>query len=78
MPDMRPWLGETPRATRRPRCPRCQSSMAVQRIVPARSGYEHWTLRCTRCGNIHQAQIANDPMKSDVEGWFHSELVPPK
>jgi hypothetical protein len=52
--------------------------MAVQRIVPARTGFEHWTLRCSRCGNIHQAQIANDPMKSDVEGWFHSELVPPK
>jgi len=42
------------------------------------SGFEHWTLRCTKCGNVHQAQVAIDPMKSDAMGWLDSELVPPK
>jgi hypothetical protein len=52
--------------------------MAIQRVVPARSGFEHWTLRCTKCGNIHQAQVHTDPMKSDAQGWLDSELSPPK
>jgi transcription elongation factor Elf1 len=67
-----------PRVAQRPRCPRCQARMAVQRIIPARSGFEHWTLRCTNCGNIHQAQVHTDPMKSDAQGWLDSELLPPK
>ena len=68
----------TPEATLRPRCPRCQARTVVQRIVPARSGFEHWTLRCTTCGSIHQAQVHIDPMKSDAQNWLHSELAPPK
>jgi uncharacterized Zn finger protein len=52
--------------------------MAVQRIIPSRSGHEHWTLRCIKCGNIHQAQVAIDPMKFDPLGWLDNELVPPK
>jgi hypothetical protein len=52
--------------------------MAVQRIVPSPSGHELWTLRCTKCGNTHQAQLAVDPMKSVAIGWLDSKLVPPK
>jgi uncharacterized Zn finger protein len=51
--------------------------MEVQRIAAARSGFEHWTLRCTRCGHIHQAQVNADPMKSDAGGWADGNLVPP-
>ncbi len=69
---------ELPRAIHRPHCPRCHARMVAQRIVPSRSGFEHWTLRCTKCGNVHQAQVAIDPMKSDAMGWLDSELVPPK
>jgi transcription elongation factor Elf1 len=63
-----------PRATARPRCLKCQSRMEVQRITAARSGFEHWTLRCTRCGHIHEAQIPTDPMNIDARGWLDGEL----
>jgi hypothetical protein len=29
----------------------------VQRVVPARPCFEHWTLRCMKCGHIHEAQV---------------------
>jgi uncharacterized Zn finger protein len=48
--------------------------MEIQHITSARSGFEHWTLRCTKCGLIHEAQINADPMKSDVIGREHSDL----
>jgi hypothetical protein len=65
------------RMIQRPRCPRCQTRVAVQRIVPGRPGFEHWTLRCASCGNIHEAQVHTDPMKSETRGWLASELAPP-
>jgi hypothetical protein len=49
--------------------PKCQSRMEVQHITSARPGFEHWTLRCARCGLIHEAQVNADPMKSDAIGW---------
>jgi hypothetical protein len=52
--------------------------MEVQRITAARSGFEHWTLRCTRCGHIHQAQVPTDSMNADARGWLGGELAPPK
>jgi uncharacterized Zn finger protein len=52
--------------------------MVVQPIIPSRAGFQHWTLRCTKCGNIHPAQVHTDPMKSDAQGWLDSELLPPK
>jgi transcription elongation factor Elf1 len=64
-----------PRAAQRPRCPRCQARMTVQRTIASRSGFEHWTLRCTKCGLIHEAQVH---VKSDAQGWLHGELAPPK
>ncbi len=45
------------RAAQRPRWPRCQACSTVQRVVPARPGFEHWTLRCMKCGHIHEAQV---------------------
>jgi hypothetical protein len=50
-----------PRAAQRPRCPRCQARVTVQRTVASRPGFEHWTLRCTKCGHIHEAQVEVDP-----------------
>jgi uncharacterized Zn finger protein len=52
--------------------------MTVQRIIASRPGFEHWTLRCTKCGHIHEAQVHIDPMKSDAQGWLHGELGQPK
>jgi uncharacterized Zn finger protein len=52
--------------------------MEVQRIITARSGFEHWTLRCIRCGHIHEAQVPTDPVNTDARGWLNSELKSPK
>jgi RNase P subunit RPR2 len=59
------------------RCLVCRSPMEVQRIVEARAGFEHWTLRCTKCGHIGQVQMSTDPLKSDASGWTTGELRPP-
>jgi uncharacterized Zn finger protein len=48
--------------------------MEIQHITSARSGFEHWTLRCTKCGLIHEAQVNADSMKSNVIGEEHSDL----
>jgi hypothetical protein len=50
----------------------------VQRIAATRSGFEHWTLRCTKCGDIQEAQIAADPMNNDSRGWLNGELRSPE
>jgi uncharacterized Zn finger protein len=68
----------SPRAAARPRCPKCQSRAEVQHIAAARTGFEHWTLRCTSCGLIHEAQVSVDPMKSDAVGGEHSDLRAPQ
>ena len=66
------------RAAARPRCLKCQSRMEVQRITAARPGFEHWTLRCVKCGLINEAQVSTDPMKSDAAGWVDSDLRTPE
>ena len=40
-----------------PDCPLCGTRLMVHRIIPGRLGLEHWTLRCTKCGHIHQDAI---------------------
>jgi len=52
--------------------------MEVLRTAAARSGFEHWTLRCTKCGLIHEAQVNADPMKSDAAGWERGDLRAPQ
>ena len=67
-----------PRAVVRPRCPQCQAVARIQRAIPRpNSGFKHWTLRCTRCGHIHEAQVQTDPMKSEAAGWLSGELHAP-
>jgi hypothetical protein len=68
----------SPRAATRPRCLKCQSRMEVQRITAARSGFEHWTVRCIKCGLVREAQVNVDPMQSDAAGWEHSDLGAPQ
>jgi len=66
------------RAATRPRCPKCQSPMEVQRLTAARPGFEHWTLRCVKCGLINEAQVGTGPMKPDAIGWVNSDLGAPE
>ena len=67
----------TPRAVARPRCPQCQAPVIVQRATAGRPGFEHWTLRCAKCGHIHEAQVQTDPMKSEAVGWLSGDLHAP-
>lgn len=66
-----------PRAVARPRCPLCPARALVQRSAAGRSGFEHRTLGCTKCGDIHEAQFQADPMTSEATGWLSSELRAP-
>jgi hypothetical protein len=56
----------------------CQSRTEIHRIVQARAGFEHWTLRCVRCGHIDQVQVNMDPLESEAPGWFGGELKAPQ
>ena len=58
-------------------CLVCEWPMEVQRIAEARVGFEHWTLRCPRCGRIDQVQMHADPLKSAALGRTKGELKPP-
>ena len=78
MPDAQLIDRLSPRQTQRPRCPQCQSRMIIQSVAPGRPGFEHWTLRCTKCGLIHGAQVPADPLKSEALGWLDGDLKPPK
>jgi uncharacterized Zn finger protein len=46
-----------PSATVRSNCPLCDTRLVVQRIIPGPSELEYWTLRCTKCGHIHQDAV---------------------
>ncbi len=78
MPDAQLTNSHSPRQAVRPRCPVCEARMDVLRVVPGRTGYEHRTLRCTRCSLVCEAQAPSDPIDSAAQGWIHSELQPPR
>ena len=62
----------------RPRCPRCQSRMALSRIEPGSGGADLRTFECPKCEHI-QRVVAADPLKSDnATGSRNSELKPPQ
>jgi hypothetical protein len=67
-----------PRVLSSSRCDRCSGVTMVQRITRSRPGYEHWMLRCTRCGHIQQMQVVSGPSQSEPLDWFERELVSPK
>ena len=46
-------------------CPMCRAHMEVLRVVSGRLGFEHRTMRCTKCGLVHEAQAAADPINSE-------------
>ena len=76
MPELQKPVLPPHRTTTR-RCLVCQRPMEVQRVAEARVGFEHWTLRCPRCGRIDQIQMNADPLNSDALGWTKGELKPP-
>jgi hypothetical protein len=74
MPDLQTPTS-SPRAAARPRFLKCQSRMEVQRITAVRSGFEHWTLRCIKCGLVREAQVNADPIESDATDRKHSATI---
>jgi uncharacterized Zn finger protein len=42
-----------PSRTARGDCPQCRGPLAVMRVTGGRE-VDYWTMRCTRCGGIHQ------------------------
>jgi uncharacterized Zn finger protein len=57
MPESKANSTPQPGAAALPDCPLCGTRLMVHRIIPGRLGLEHWTLRCTKCGHIHQDAI---------------------
>jgi hypothetical protein len=51
-----------PRAAEGPGGSDARSRREIQRNIAARSGFEPWTRRCARCGDIRGAQAPTDPM----------------
>jgi hypothetical protein len=49
----------------------------IARITPGPSGFDFRTFDCAKCGHAHKALVANDPMKSNAQGWIVGELKPP-
>jgi hypothetical protein len=78
MPDAQLTNQLSPRHTVRPRCPLCLAGMKVQCVSPGRPGFEYWTLRCGKCGLIHEAQVTADPITPEALRWFGSHLIPPQ
>ena len=67
-----------PRVRSSPPCQRCSGATVVQRITASRPGHEHWTLRCSSCGNVHQMQVVSSPSRTEPLDWFDSHLYSPK
>ena len=78
MPDAQLTNKLSVRETASPRCPLCCGAMEILHVVSGRPGFEHWTLRCNRCGLVHQAQAAADPISSEALRWCDGELRPPQ
>lgn len=78
MPDAQLTNKLSPSQVVRPRCPVCEACMDVLSVVPGRPGFEHRTLRCTKCGVIYEAQAPIDPIYPEALGWLHSGLKPPE
>jgi hypothetical protein len=61
-----------------PRCPHCQSRMALESIAPAPPGYDLRTFECARCDRISTRLVPSDPMKTgNALRWLSGELQRP-
>jgi uncharacterized Zn finger protein len=67
-----------PRVRLSPPCQRCSGATVVQRITASRPGHEHWTLRCSSCGNVHEMQVVSGASQSEQLDWFERDFVSPK
>ena len=78
MPDAQLANKLSPRQIVRPRCPVCDAHMETLRIASGRPGFEHRTLRCSKCRLICEVQAPSDPIDSCALRWLSGELKPPR
>jgi Zn finger protein HypA/HybF involved in hydrogenase expression len=64
-------------AIERPRCPRCQTRMMLERISSGPIGFEQRLFECPKCDQVEINVIASDPLKSSAAGWLVGELRSP-
>jgi hypothetical protein len=64
-------------AIERPRCPRCQMRMMLERVSSGPIGFEHRLFECPRCDHVEISIIPSDPFKSNAAGWLTEELRVP-
>jgi hypothetical protein len=61
----------------RPRCPRCEARMMLERTSSGPIGFEHRLFECPKCDHVEISVIASDPYKSKAAGWVAGELKAP-
>jgi hypothetical protein len=61
-------------AIERPRCPRCQRRMQLERTSAGPLGFEHRLFECLRSDRHKTEAIPLDPLKSKAVGWLAGEL----
>jgi transposase-like protein len=64
-------------AIERPRCPRCQRRMKLERVSPGPKGFEHRSFECSKCDRA-ETRAVPDPIKSNAVRWFAGELRSPE
>jgi hypothetical protein len=61
-------------AIERPRCPRCQTRMMLERVSSGPIGFEQRLFECPKCVHVEISVIASDPFKSKPAGWLANIL----
>jgi transposase-like protein len=64
-------------AIERPRCPRCQRRMKLERVSPGSKGFEHRLFECAKCDHA-ETRAVPDPIQSKAVRWFAGELRSPE
>jgi hypothetical protein len=64
-------------AIERPRCPRCQTQMMLERVSSGPIGFEHRLFECPKCDHVEISVIASDPFNSNSAGWLAGGLRAP-
>ena len=65
-------------AIERPRCPRCQTRMMLERVSRGPHSSEHRLFECPKCDQVEIIVFfASDPFKSTTAGWLAGELRAP-
>jgi hypothetical protein len=78
MPEHQPVSSARVAAIERPGCTKCNHNrMLLAKLEPGPPGFEYRIFECQKCGGIHTAVVASDPMTSETWGWLASELKPP-